>query len=45
MVMLDAAEAIVLESGAKHVTFDAAAARIGVSKGDYVTIFPLKKPS
>jgi len=35
VAMCDAAEAIVLESGARHMTLDAVAARGGVSKGGY----------
>ena len=42
-VMLDAAEAIVLESGARHMTLDAVAARAGVSKGGLLYHFPAKE--
>ena len=42
-VMLDAAEAIVLESGARHMTLDAVAARAGVSKGGLLYHFPTKE--
>jgi AcrR family transcriptional regulator len=41
--MLDAAEAIVLESGARHMTLDAVAARAGVSKGGVLYHFPNKE--
>jgi AcrR family transcriptional regulator len=41
-VMLDAAEAIVLESGARHMTLDAVASRAGVSKGGLLYHFPSK---
>jgi len=43
VVMLDAAEAIVLESGARHMTLDAVAARAGVSKGGLLYHFPAKE--
>ena len=43
VVMLDAAEAIVLESGARHMTLDAVAARAGVSKGGLLYHFPTKE--
>ncbi len=42
-VMLDAAEAIVIESGARHLTLDAVAARAGVSKGGLLYHFPTKE--
>jgi AcrR family transcriptional regulator len=41
--MLDAAEAIVLESGARHMTLDAVAARACVSKGGLLYHFPTKE--
>lgn len=40
--ILDAAEAIVLESGAAHMTLDAVAERSGVSKGGLIYNFPSK---
>ena len=43
LVMLDAAEAIVLESGARHMTLDAVAAGAGVSKGGLLYHFPTKE--
>jgi AcrR family transcriptional regulator len=42
-VMLNAAEAIVLESGARHMTLDAVASRAGVSKGGVLYHFPTKE--
>ena len=42
-LILDAAEAIVLESGARHMTLDAVSARAGVSKGGLLYHFPNKK--
>ncbi len=42
-VMLDAAEAIVIDSGARHLTLDATAARAGVSKGGLMYHFPTKE--
>jgi AcrR family transcriptional regulator len=42
-VMLDAAEAIVLEEGAGHMTLDAVAAKAGVSKGGLLYHFPAKE--
>lgn len=42
-VMLDAAEAIVLEKGARHMTLDAVAARATVSKGGLLYHFPSKE--
>lgn len=42
-LILDAAEAIVLESGARHMTLDAVSARAGVSKGGLLYHFPTKK--
>lgn len=41
--MLDAAEAIVLENGARHMTLDAVAAKAGVSKGGLLYHFPTKE--
>ena len=41
--ILDASEAIVRESGASHLTLDAAAARAGVSKGGLLYHFPSKE--
>jgi AcrR family transcriptional regulator len=41
--MLDAAEAIVLENGARHMTLDAIASRAGVSKGGLLYHFPTKE--
>jgi AcrR family transcriptional regulator len=43
VAMLDAAEAIVLESGARHMTLDAVAARARVSKGGLLYHFPTKE--
>ena len=43
VIMLDAAEAIVLESGARHMTLDAVAAKAGVSKGGVLYHFPTKE--
>jgi len=42
-ILLDAAEGIVLESGARHLTLDAVAARAGVSKGGLLYHFPTKE--
>jgi AcrR family transcriptional regulator len=42
-VILDAAEAVVLESGAGHMTLDAVAAWAGVSKGGLLYHFPTKE--
>jgi AcrR family transcriptional regulator len=42
-IILDAAEAVVLESGARHMTLDAVAARAGVSKGGLLYHFPTKE--
>jgi AcrR family transcriptional regulator len=42
-IILHAAEAIVLESGARHMTLDAVASRAGVSKGGLLYHFPTKK--
>ena len=42
-VILDAAEGIVLESGARHMTLDAVAAKAGVSKGGLLYHFPTKE--
>jgi len=41
--MLNAAEAIVLEKGARHMTLDAVAAKAGVSKGGLLYHFPTKE--
>jgi AcrR family transcriptional regulator len=41
--ILDAAEAIVIESGAAHMTLDAVARRSGVSKGGLIYHFHTKK--
>ena len=41
--ILDAAEAIVAEAGAAHLTLDAAAERAGVSKGGLLYNFPNKE--
>lgn len=41
--ILDAAESVVLESGAVHMTLDAVAARSGVSKGGLMYNFPTKE--
>lgn len=40
--VLDAAEALVLDTGAAHLTMDAVAARAGVSKGGVLHHFPTK---
>jgi AcrR family transcriptional regulator len=40
--IIDAAEAVVLENGARHMTLDAVAARAGVSKGGLLYHFPSK---
>jgi len=42
-IMLDAAEAIVLESGARHMILDAVAARAAVSKGGLLYHFSSKE--
>lgn len=42
-VILDAAEAVVLESGARHMTLEAVAERAGVSKGGLLYHFPTKE--
>jgi AcrR family transcriptional regulator len=42
-MILAAAEAVVLESGARHMTLDAVAARAGVSKGGLLYHFPTKE--
>ncbi len=42
-IILEAAEAIVLESGAVHMTLDAVAERSGVSKGGLMYNFPTKE--
>jgi AcrR family transcriptional regulator len=41
--IMDAAEQVVIELGAKHLTFDAVAARSGVSRGGLLYHFPDKK--
>ena len=41
--IVDAAEAVVLESGARHMTLDAVAAKAGVSKGGLLYHFPTKE--
>jgi len=41
--MLNAAEAIVLENGARHLTLDAVASRAGVRKGGLLYHFPTKE--
>lgn len=41
--ILDAAESIVTEAGASHLTLDAAAERAGVSKGGLLYNFPTKE--
>jgi AcrR family transcriptional regulator len=41
-VIMDAAEAVVMEAGAAHMTLDAVAARAGVSKGGLLHHFPSK---
>ncbi len=41
--MLEAAEAIVLGNGARHMTLDAVAAKAGVSKGGLLYHFPTKE--
>jgi len=41
--IIDAAENVVLESGARHLTLDAVAARAGVSKGGLLYHFPNKE--
>lgn len=41
-VLLDAAEAVVVECGAAHLTLDAVAAKAGVSKGGLIYHFPSK---
>jgi AcrR family transcriptional regulator len=41
-IIIDAAEAVVLENGARHMTLDAVAARAGVSKGGLLYHFPNK---
>ena len=40
--IIDAAEAVVIEAGASHMTLDAVAARAGVSKGGLLHHFPSK---
>jgi AcrR family transcriptional regulator len=42
-VILDAAEAVVFEAGASHMTLDAVAAKAGVSKGGLLYHFPTKE--
>ncbi len=41
-VIIDAAEAVVIEAGASHMSLDAVAARAGVSKGGLLHHFPTK---
>jgi AcrR family transcriptional regulator len=41
--MLEAAEAIVLGNGARHMTLDAVAAKAGISKGGLLYHFPTKE--
>ncbi|NQU44746.1 TetR family transcriptional regulator [bacterium] len=41
--ILDAAEAVVIESGASHMTLDAVAERSGISKGGLIYHFPTKE--
>ena len=41
--ILDAAEAVVLESGASHMTLDAVAERSGISKGGLLYNYPAKE--
>jgi len=41
--ILDAAEAIVIQSGAAHMTLDAVAKEAGVSKGGLMYNFPTKE--
>ncbi len=41
--IIDAAEQVVIELGAKHLTFDAVAARSGISRGGLLYHFPDKK--
>jgi AcrR family transcriptional regulator len=42
-IILDAAEAVVLESGARHMTLESVAARAGISKGGFLYHFPTKE--
>jgi len=42
-IILDAAEIVVLEGGAAHLTFEAVADRAGVSKGGIIYHFPSKE--
>ena len=42
-IILDAAEAVVIENGAGHMTLDAVAAKAGVSKGGLLYHFPTKE--
>jgi AcrR family transcriptional regulator len=42
-LIVDAAQAVVLEGGAAHMTLDAVAAKAGVSKGGLLYHFPSKK--
>ena len=42
-IILEAAEAIVVESGASHMTLDAVAERAGISKGGLMYNFPTKE--
>jgi len=41
-LVLDAADALVSEVGANHVSLDAVAARAGISKGGLLYLFPSK---
>ncbi len=41
-VIVDAAEAVVVEAGAAHMTLDAVAAKAGISKGGLLHHFPTK---
>lgn len=41
-IIIDAAEAVVIEAGASHMTLDAVAAKAGVSKGGLLHHFPNK---
>ena len=42
-IILDAAEAIVIQSGAAHMTLDAVARQAGISKGGLIYNFPTKE--
>src|SRR6185295_17915198 len=41
-IVLDAADALVSEVGANHMSLDAVAARAGISKGGLLYLFPSK---